>query len=165
MAKYECAVCGYVHDEAQDGSWASLPDDWQCPVCGADKSQFRRIEANAGEETADKQPSASPPPRNRALLAHRVFGYVFLVIYIVLAFQMAPRLWTYQIEFPARTVVHITLGMAVGIVLIMKISIVRFFRRLDQSLVPQLGTFMLVSSVVLIGISVPAVLREALATG
>ena len=69
---------------------------------------------------------------------------------------MVPRLWTYQIEFPARTVVHIALGMAVGVMLLLKISVVRFFRRLDQALVPLLGTGLLVWSVVLIGISVPA---------
>jgi cytochrome c5 len=79
--------------------------------------------------------------------------------------QMVPRLWTYQIEFPARTVVHITLGMAMGVVLLLKISVVRFFRRLDQSLVPHLGTFLLVASVVLIGISVPSAFQEAWATG
>ena len=101
----------------------------------------------------------------RAILAHRVFGYVFLAIYIVLMVQMVPRLWTYQIEFPARTVVHISLGMAIGVVLLLKIAIVRFFRRLDQSLVPSLGTLLLVGSVVLIGISVPSAFREALATG
>jgi mono/diheme cytochrome c family protein len=78
--------------------------------------------------------------------------------------QMVPRLWTYQIEFPARTVVHISLGMAIGVVLLLKISVVRFFRRLDQSLVPQLGTCLIVGSVVLIGISVPSAFREALAT-
>jgi mono/diheme cytochrome c family protein len=94
-----------------------------------------------------------------------VFGYVFLAIYIVLILQMVPRLWTYQIEFPARTVVHISLGMAIGVVLLLKIAIVRFFRRLDQSLVPSLGTFLLVGSVVLIGISVPSAFQEAWATG
>jgi mono/diheme cytochrome c family protein len=79
--------------------------------------------------------------------------------------QMVPRLWTYQIEFPARTVVHISLGMAMGAALAVKIGIVRFFRRLDQALVPLLGTLLLIGSVVLIGISVPAAFREAWATG
>ena len=98
------------------------------------------------------------------LLAHRVFGYVFLAVYLLLIVQMVPRLWTYQIEFPARTVVHLSLGMAVGVMLLLKIGIVRFFRRLDQTLVPLLGTSLLVSSVVLIGISVPSAFREAFAT-
>lgn len=163
MARYECAVCGYVHDEAKDGAWDSLPDDWQCPVCGAGKSDFKRVEEPAEAETAAGSPPSSASP-SRAILTHRVFGYVFLAIYAVLMVQMVPRLWTYQIEFPARTVVHLSLGMAVGVMLLLKISIVRFFRRLDQALVPMLGSGILVSSVVLIGISVPAAFREAMAT-
>ena len=83
---------------------------------------------------------------------------------MLLIVQMVPRLWEYQIEFPARTVVHLSLGMAVGVMLLLKIGIVRFFRRLDQALVPMLGTSLLVSSVVLIGISVPSAFREAYAT-
>ncbi|HHZ16685.1 MAG TPA: rubredoxin [Clostridia bacterium] len=51
MAKYVCSVCGYVYDEAagipEDGiaagtKWGDLPDDWVCPVCGAEKSAFER---------------------------------------------------------------------------------------------------------------------------
>ncbi len=42
--KYECSACGYVYDESQeDGSFADLPDDWTCPVCGADKEDFYEI--------------------------------------------------------------------------------------------------------------------------
>ena len=159
MARYECSVCGYVYDESKESSsWGALPADWTCPVCGSDKSQFRSVDR--GESETGKVGSARP-----GLLAHRTFGYVFLAIYVLLVVQMVPRLWTYQIEFPARTVVHISLGMAVGTILILKIVVVRFFRRLDQALVPLLGTSVLVGSVVLIGISVPAAFREALATG
>jgi rubredoxin len=49
MDKYVCTVCGYVYDPAngdpENGvepgtSFADVPDDWVCPVCGADKDQF-----------------------------------------------------------------------------------------------------------------------------
>jgi len=49
MQKYVCTVCGYVYDPAKgdaDGGIAAgtafedLPDDWTCPVCGAQKSEF-----------------------------------------------------------------------------------------------------------------------------
>lgn len=154
---YQCSVCGYAYDEAREGKrWNDLPQDWTCPVCGSAKSQFRLVTAEAGGTMRGLS--------GRALQAHRVFGYVFLAIYLVLMWQMVPRLWAYQIEFPARTVVHISLGMAVGAVLILKIIIVRFFRRLDASLVPMLGTSLVVSSVVLIGISVPSAFAEAFAT-
>lgn len=49
MEKYMCIVCGYVYDPqkgdpdngVQAGTrFEQIPDDWVCPVCGADKSQF-----------------------------------------------------------------------------------------------------------------------------
>lgn len=166
MARYECSVCGFVYDESQEDSrWEELPDDWTCPVCGATKSQFQRIDGESADAGADArtQPTLGPA-LNRAALAHRVFGYVFLAIYVVLLVQMVPRLWTYQIELPARTVLHVALAVAVGVALILKILIVRFFRRLDPALAPALGTSILVGSFVLIGISVPSAFREALAT-
>jgi rubredoxin/mono/diheme cytochrome c family protein len=167
MARYCCSVCGYEYDEAAEGApFAGLPDDWTCPVCGAEKSQFEPV----GDAEEDAAAEAEVPSRlrlgrpGRAVLAHRVFGYVFLAIYVLLMVQMVPRLWTYQIELPARTVMHVSLGMAVGVVLLLKIAIVRFFRRLDPALVPALGTFLLVAGVVLIGIAVPSAFAEAAAT-
>jgi flavin reductase (DIM6/NTAB) family NADH-FMN oxidoreductase RutF/rubredoxin len=53
MAKYKCTVCEYVYDPElgdPDGGIApgtpfeKIPDDWVCPVCGAAKSEFERIE-------------------------------------------------------------------------------------------------------------------------
>jgi rubredoxin len=49
MDKYVCVLCGYVydpaigdpeHDIAPGVAFENLPDDWVCPVCGADKSAF-----------------------------------------------------------------------------------------------------------------------------
>ena len=49
MKKYVCGVCGYVYDPDQGDDEAGvsagtafekLPEDWTCPVCGADKSEF-----------------------------------------------------------------------------------------------------------------------------
>jgi nitrite reductase (NADH) large subunit len=158
MGRFRCPVCGFVYDEEEeDRKWDQLPDDWVCPVCGEPKSSFEALGGDTKESV--------PPTLGRAVTIHRVFGYVFLALYVVLMVQMVPRLWTYQIEFPARTVVHMSLGMAIGAVLILKIAVVRYFRRLEQALVPLLGTSLVVASVVLIGISVPAAFREALSTG
>jgi len=47
--KYRCTVCNYIYDPVlgdPDGgiapgtSFEAIPDNWRCPVCGADKSQF-----------------------------------------------------------------------------------------------------------------------------
>ncbi|RJP87758.1 MAG: rubredoxin [Desulfobacteraceae bacterium] len=51
MDKYVCNICGYVYDPevgdedngVQPGtSFDALPDDWQCPVCGAEKDDFSK---------------------------------------------------------------------------------------------------------------------------
>jgi len=36
---YACSMCGYEHDNYDD-SFASLPEDWVCPMCGAPKGLF-----------------------------------------------------------------------------------------------------------------------------
>jgi rubredoxin len=49
MDKYVCTVCGYVYDPQQGDpdngidpgtKFEDLPDDWDCPVCGASKDDF-----------------------------------------------------------------------------------------------------------------------------
>jgi len=53
MAKYKCTVCGYIYDPElgdPDGGikpgtpFEQIPDDWVCPVCGAAKSEFEKVE-------------------------------------------------------------------------------------------------------------------------
>lgn len=44
FAKYECPACGYIYDdEKEEVKFADLPDDWICPVCGEDKSDFIKL--------------------------------------------------------------------------------------------------------------------------
>jgi rubredoxin len=35
-----CVVCGHVHDEATEGKWETLPEDFQCPECGVGKEDY-----------------------------------------------------------------------------------------------------------------------------
>ena len=53
MDKYECTVCGYIYDPEEGDpdngipagtAFADLPDDWVCPVCGASKDDFTKVE-------------------------------------------------------------------------------------------------------------------------
>lgn len=53
MAKYRCTVCGYIYDPEKgdpDGSikpgtpFENIPGDWVCPVCGAAKDQFEKVD-------------------------------------------------------------------------------------------------------------------------
>ena len=39
--------------------------------------------------------------------------------------EMVPRMWHYQVEWPARTVAHMMFGMGIGIVLLIKLAIGR----------------------------------------
>ncbi len=52
MNKYEC-VCEYVYDpemgDPENGiepgtAFEDLPDDWVCPLCGAEKEHFDKID-------------------------------------------------------------------------------------------------------------------------
>jgi rubredoxin len=49
MKKYVCNVCGYIYDPTEGDpdadigpgtAFEDLPNDWVCPVCGAEKDQF-----------------------------------------------------------------------------------------------------------------------------
>ena len=51
MEKYVCLLCAYTYDSKdgdKDGGiapgtpFSELPDDWVCPMCGADKSHFEK---------------------------------------------------------------------------------------------------------------------------
>ena len=46
MYKHECDICGYVYDpEENDGvAFEDLSDDWVCPVCGAGKDVFTKVD-------------------------------------------------------------------------------------------------------------------------
>ena len=53
MERYQCQTCGYIYDE-MDGdliggvlpgtTWDEVPEDWHCPVCGAEKETFKKLE-------------------------------------------------------------------------------------------------------------------------
>lgn len=52
MKKYECTVCGYIYDPvtgdpehgiAPGTAFEDIPDNWVCPLCGVDKSQFQPL--------------------------------------------------------------------------------------------------------------------------
>lgn len=108
----------------------------------------------------DKEKHESAAPQSLVFI-HRVLGYTYIGIYIYLMIQMVPRLWLYQIELPARTVVHLVCGILIGAILIIKLMIVRFFRHLEGTLIPFLGTTLLLLTVCLISLSIPFAIRES----
>ncbi|MBU0733901.1 MAG: rubredoxin [Proteobacteria bacterium] len=51
MDKYVCSVCGYVYNPAEGDpdngikpgtAFEDLPEDWECPECGAAKDDFEK---------------------------------------------------------------------------------------------------------------------------
>ncbi len=53
VMKWRCLVCGYVHEGPEP------PEE--CPVCGADKSQFELIESDDATPPAPEAPTTPPP--------------------------------------------------------------------------------------------------------
>ncbi len=45
MDKYECTVCGYIYDPAENNNmaFADLSEDWVCPDCGVGKDMFEKV--------------------------------------------------------------------------------------------------------------------------
>ena len=52
MDKYVCNPCGWIYDptvgDPENGieagtAFENLPEDWVCPLCGADKEAFEEI--------------------------------------------------------------------------------------------------------------------------
>ena len=52
MDKYVCTICGYVYNPAKGDpdngidagtKWEDVSDDWECPVCGASKDNFKKL--------------------------------------------------------------------------------------------------------------------------
>jgi rubredoxin len=51
--QYRCEMCNHVYDEAEGDPdsgiaagtrWEDVPEDWECPICGASKSEFELVE-------------------------------------------------------------------------------------------------------------------------
>ena len=43
--RFKCSHCNYEYDECKEGKlFETLPSDWTCPMCGAEKDSFYLIE-------------------------------------------------------------------------------------------------------------------------
>ena len=107
----------------------------------------------------DHETRTSAAPKS-LMFIHRAIGYAYLILYIFMMWHMVPRLWNYQVELPPRTVAHLMLGITIGVLLLVKISILRFFRHFEEAM-PYIGTALLICTYLLIGLSIPFTLRES----
>lgn len=105
---------------------------------------------------AQRQTSTAP---GGLVLTHRLVGLSYAALYLFMMSQMVPRLFLYQVEFPPRTVAHLLLGVGIGLLLILKLSILRFFRHF-RPMLPYIGTAILWCTVLLVSLSVPFAYKE-----
>ena len=62
MTSYECDICGYIYDEAEEGTaWEELGADWECPVSGSDRSYFNPIGLSAPVVTSPSLQASRDP--------------------------------------------------------------------------------------------------------
>lgn len=78
MNKYICTVCGYIYDEAlgtpeydiAPGTlWEDLPDDWECPLCGASKDLFEPESKPAPKPAVPQAVTSNVPADSEDLTA------------------------------------------------------------------------------------------------
>jgi cytochrome c5 len=88
----------------------------------------------------------------------QIFEVVYAAIYVVMMFEMLPRLWAYQVELPPRTVFHVAIGFVLGALLLLQL-LVGLAREL-RAWMPVLSAMVFVNTVLLCGLSVPFALHE-----
>ena len=96
-------------------------------------------------------------PKKRAInkslrTTHKVFGYFFVSLFCVMCIIMIQKAAAWQHEFSSRANLHIALSIALGVLLLLKICIARFFKKFVASFFAQ-GILIFVMAVVLTGLS------------
>ena len=65
--KYVCEICGYMYDEAVEGTlWINLDSTWKCPLCTAPKECFKKeaLEESASVASAENDVASLAIQRN-----------------------------------------------------------------------------------------------------
>ena len=83
-------------------------------------------------------PRKDSKANQRLIMAHRVTGYIFIALFLVILAVMISKAGSYSEEFSPRTILHITLALLVIPLLGFKILIIRRFRRFEKQ-IPGLG--------------------------
>lgn len=87
-----------------------------------------------------------------------IFELIYAAIYVLMMFEMLPRLWAYQVELPPRTVFHVAIGFVLGALLILQL--IASFARDLRGWQPALSAMVFVNTLLLCGLSVPFALHE-----
>ncbi len=95
--------------------------------------------------------SISTAPR-AGLLLHRGLGYVFIALYALLLIEMLPRTWEFREATPAG-IVHAILGVTIGVLLAVKIAVIRRFHQFGHRL-PWIGGTLAVTVLLTVALGV-----------
>ncbi len=100
-------------------------------------------------------PSRSAKMKSQLIAAHRVGGYLFVILFCIMAYSMSQRLGGSRItgHLPTYLFVHIVLALSLVPLLLLKLLIARRYTQ-SYSILMALGTMIFVISFVLV--SVPA---------
>ncbi|MHA2212061.1 MAG: thiamine pyrophosphate-dependent enzyme [Candidatus Thorarchaeota archaeon] len=75
VAVWRCTVCNWRYDEDTEGKkFASLPDSYTCPICGAPKTAFVREGIQKGDETIETTVAEKIVEQLVAFGVKRVYG-------------------------------------------------------------------------------------------
>ena len=97
----------------------------------------------------------------RLIAAHRIGGYVFIVLFCVMGYFMVSRLGDAGGGASPSTMVHVTLAMVLSPLLFVKVLVARYYKSYHSVLMP-IGLAIFVLSFVLIGIAAgPALAHQA----
>lgn len=88
---------------------------------------------------------------------HRGLGFLFVLLYLALLWEMVPRAWEFRVQTPIG-IWHGVLGALVGVLLIIKISVIRRFTHFGNRL-PIIGGSLAVVTWLSVGLSTPPAWR------
>jgi len=83
-------------------------------------------------------PRKDSKTNQRLIMAHKVTGYIFIVLFLGILVVMLSKVGLYQEELSPRTLLHISLALLVIPLLAYKILIIRRFKRFEKQ-VPGIG--------------------------
>jgi hypothetical protein len=83
---------------------------------------------------------------------HRALGYLFALTYALLLFEMVPRIWEFRVA-TASSIAHGALGIVVGVLLVLKIAVIRRFQRFGHRL-PWIGGALAVSTLIVAALGI-----------
>ena len=76
--KYICTVCGYVHDEETEKvSFSSLPPQWTCPRCDAEKAMFDPLEEKKERGYDGRETESTEQGQGETKLSDGVLAAIF----------------------------------------------------------------------------------------